>query len=699
MTNLLSKLDYSESVFVAPVYRTQLQAVEVLAPLVVGSVRREFRSALPSGMSYAWMDGRHIVFNHIRVVGSTRETWSAAYTDSSPAGLRGFWVKVEVLVPWGTSSVHYSEVKVLVTPGYWQAVAASDSWDAGAYSIKTLRGAVTGKFSVPVRAVGVVCGLAKAFNQVEQEDARLRIAHGFWVSGDTLAIWNRPEAGDGRSGDMQELSPMPAWTPEAVLRVDATGGSVTYYVNDVPVARGVNALGGETVMLAAAMLNARDEVDAPALQSALNDGSGAMTLHLGQRGGDVEVQARGAARLHLAVSSWNHGSRTVLGALRASGTDRSSSGATALKLSLVSYGYGMQGSTGGGGTALRLVAQGVGYPEGSGFGQASLSLHAYGYSDNISRPPGIDEALLMWARIDVDSLPGRILHVPQGVRASMQASLRRPVTQRQRLTMNARHAGSRLVSITIKERLRVKAPAAGGVLVDAALVEALVGGSRLTALMLVDVDLHEVLSGHAFLDGGVLKDGRLIERISAHAGLSAEQLLTAWLREVIGVAAPSAPFNAPIEVFSVRDTGAESEGSSTYDSYNFNSFANIGGNYFGAGEQGLFALEGEDDAGQPIEVHIDLGQRNFDSDHLKALANAYAQTNAAQPLQLLVTMPDGKTYTYPSRGADPVKRTQRFDLGRGLRAHFFGLEIRNDEGAAFELGGLDFNLTESKRRI
>ena len=114
MTNLLSKLDYSESVFVAPVYRTQLQAVEVLAPLVVGSVRREFRSALPSGMSYAWMDGRHIVFNHIRVVGSTRETWSAAYTDSSPAGLRGFWVKVEVLVPSGTSSVHYSEVKVLV---------------------------------------------------------------------------------------------------------------------------------------------------------------------------------------------------------------------------------------------------------------------------------------------------------------------------------------------------------------------------------------------------------------------------------------------------------------------------------------------------------------------------------------------------------------------------------------------------------
>ena len=712
MTNLLNKTTARQSVWVPPVYRTQLQAVYEEVSTPVGGKRTEYRLSVYDALGLELNSAQYAAngASYSRVIGSNRETYTFVQisktdwsqldprTGKAPVTIwRGWKVEIESVAVQIGQTVRYEQVQVLLTPGYWQTSREADSWAAGAKSRKVVTGPVRGQFTVPVRAVGVVCGLAFAGHAVAGEDVRSKIAHGFWVQGDSLAIWNQPGAGNGRTGDMEELAPMPGWSAAAVLRVDAAGEVVTYYVDGVPVARGVSALAGLPVVLAASLLGGEDVVDQPVLESSVNQGQGAVTLQLQQRGGDTLPEARASVALHLAVSSWNAPSRTVIGALRGRGSQRGSTGNTALRLTLSSYGYGMPGGTGSGTAALHLRGQGMGYPEGSGYGQVRLNVHSYGYSDN--RPPSISNSGWIDAVMSVEVLDGEGVFEQPRILSRMDASLVGGRSLRQRIAVSARHAGSRVQSLTIRERLIGKAQVMGGVLTDAIMLEALVGTARVTALMLVDVALHEVLSGHAVLDAGVLKDGLLIERIAAADGLSVEQLLTAWLLEVIGVAAPAAPLDADMSVFCVRDTGSESEASATYESYAFNSFANIGGNYFGAGEHGLYALEGDSDAGQPIEVHIDLGQRDFGSDHLKLLANAYLSTNAAQPLKLLVTMPDGKTYTYPSRGADPLKRTQRIDLGRGLRAHFYGLEIHNDEGSAFELDGLNFNLTESKRRI
>lgn len=712
MTNQLIKTTRRETVWVPPVYRAQLQAIYEPVVTPVGGKRTEYRLTVYDTSGLALNAGVYAAngASYSRVIGSNRETYTFVQisktdwsqldprTGKAPVTIwRGWKVEIESVAVQTGQTVRYEQVQVLLQPGYWQSTPEPDTWGAGAKSLKVIAGPVRGKFTVPQRALGVVCGLTFAGRAVAGEDVRRQIAHGFWVQGDSLALWHNPAAGDGSMGELEALAPLPLWSAAAVLRVEAAGKQVTYYVDDVAVARGVSALSGVPVVLAASLLGSEDAVDQPVLESAVNAGQGALSLHLRQRAGDVLPDAQGAAILHLAVRSWNAPSRTVIGALRAHGSDRGSVGRTQLRLGLSSYGYGMPGITGSGAVRLQVRGQGMGYPEGSGFGFVKLGVQSYGYSDN--RPPSVTGRGWIESPMTAYVQEGKGIFEKPQLWARMQASLAGGRSLSQRVAVHVRQAGSRVMAVKVKARISSKAQMQAGVLVDAVLVEALVGSSRLTALMLVDVGLREVLTGHAVLDAGALKDGQLIERIAAHAGLSTEQLLTAWLREVIGVAAPSAPLNAPIGVFSVRDTGAASEGSSTYESYNFNSFANIGGNYFGAGEQGLFALEGDNDAGHPIEVHIDLGHRNFDSDHLKALANAYLQTNAAQPLQLSVTMPDGKTYTYPARGADAFKRTQRIDLGRGLRAHFFGLQIRNDDGAAFELDGLDFNLTESKRRI
>ena len=65
-------------------------------------------------------------------------------------------------------------------------------------------------------------------------------------------------------------------------------------------------------------------------------------------------------------------------------------------------------------------------------------------------------------------------------------------------------------------------------------------------------------------------------------------------------------------------TGARGE-PSIYSNFNFNSYARYRGQYFGAGEDGIYLLEGEDDAGHEIHPGIRIGPANFGTDREKRL--------------------------------------------------------------------------------
>jgi hypothetical protein len=58
---------------------------------------------------------------------------------------------------------------------------------------------------------------------------------------------------------------------------------------------------------------------------------------------------------------------------------------------------------------------------------------------------------------------------------------------------------------------------------------------------------------------------------------------------------------------------------SIYSGWNFNSFAQYRGQYFGAGMDGVYLLEGEDDDGEAIHAGIKLGPYNFSTDREKRL--------------------------------------------------------------------------------
>jgi hypothetical protein len=143
------------------------------------------------------------------------------------------------------------------------------------------------------------------------------------------------------------------------------------------------------------------------------------------------------------------------------------------------------------------------------------------------------------------------------------------------------------------------------------------------------------------------------------------------------------------------DSGA----STSYESYDFNSYAIFDGHYLGVKNDGLYLLEGDDDDGTPIRASISLGKQNFDTSLLKRPQYCYVGVSSSGTVFMKVTDASGTEYVYAARRADQQLATQRFDLGKGLRANYFTFELFNGDGADFEFNTVEFQLAELTRRI
>ena len=151
------------------------------------------------------------------------------------------------------------------------------------------------------------------------------------------------------------------------------------------------------------------------------------------------------------------------------------------------------------------------------------------------------------------------------------------------------------------------------------------------------------------------------------------------------------------EVFCMRQSG----GTTQYDSYEFNSFMSISDKCYGANENGLFLLEGADDAGQPIAARFGFGQLDFGSPQIKTASYCYLGAAAGAMSLNIAALLGGQPadYDYPARGHGESMRELRFDLGRGLRSTYLTPTFSNVDGAPFTVDAVRFVINESTRRI
>ncbi|RUR68692.1 hypothetical protein EJP67_16645 [Variovorax guangxiensis] len=157
------------------------------------------------------------------------------------------------------------------------------------------------------------------------------------------------------------------------------------------------------------------------------------------------------------------------------------------------------------------------------------------------------------------------------------------------------------------------------------------------------------------------------------------------------------PLTTPGSGLEVHAVNMAGYGSTSYANYGFNSFARIGDRYYGAKLGGLFLLEGDSDAGAPIQAAICPGQLDFGSSQEKTIAEAFAGVASEGRMVLKVALLDDE-FLYEAESCSKQLRQHRFKLGKGLKANYLTPVLYNQNGEDFEIDSLEFSVATLSRK-
>lgn len=151
-------------------------------------------------------------------------------------------------------------------------------------------------------------------------------------------------------------------------------------------------------------------------------------------------------------------------------------------------------------------------------------------------------------------------------------------------------------------------------------------------------------------------------------------------------------FSIDGEQYTAWVLNTENLATSQYINYPFNSFATspLSGKRYGAAADGLYLLEGDDDAGTPIEAYLRTGLMDLGTGHLKRLPEAYIGYTATGDMvfKAVVVSPNGVKeehwYRLEGRPASGT-REDRPKVGKGLKSVYWQWELHNINGADFEI--------------
>lgn len=143
---------------------------------------------------------------------------------------------------------------------------------------------------------------------------------------------------------------------------------------------------------------------------------------------------------------------------------------------------------------------------------------------------------------------------------------------------------------------------------------------------------------------------------------------------------------------------------SRYTNFPFNSFAKIGGRYYGAAADGLHRLDGEDDDGVAVTARVRMGLSALGTRRLKRIPEAFVGYTASGSLLMHVItvneesgQKEAAIYRILERPASSMRET-RWKLGKGIKAVDFDFIIENADGADFDLSTIEFRPIYLDRR-
>lgn len=138
--------------------------------------------------------------------------------------------------------------------------------------------------------------------------------------------------------------------------------------------------------------------------------------------------------------------------------------------------------------------------------------------------------------------------------------------------------------------------------------------------------------------------------------------------------------------------------SSQYTDYGFNSFFKYNGQDYGVADDGVYLLSGGSDNGTYINSVLDTGTQDFNIARNKYLPKIYLgyQSTARGLVDVIA---DGVKRTYETRSMANSLDVRRVDCGVGVRANYWGVTLRNYQGADFAVDSVRLTPILTLRRM
>jgi hypothetical protein len=242
----------------------------------------------------------------------------------------------------------------------------------------------------------------------------------------------------------------------------------------------------------------------------------------------------------------------------------------------------------------------------------------------------------------------------------------------------------------------------GGFIADdeMALFSPVLGSSSITQ----QIDLVMILTSSGQLTSVLsMTREQALELLSALEQSSSFSLLGGYVMSLLSDAR-----GASLESFSVNNradlydggvvwvVNLDTNASTQYEQYGFNSFFRRGNDYYGVANDGIYKLSGDTDNGEPISALIDFENSNLGSTQAKRMSDVYIAASGSSLILKVVTA--GRVSYYNTRWSGAEMKNQRAHLGKGLQSVYWQAGLSNQDGADFEVSGLEFLPIVTQRR-
>lgn len=178
--------------------------------------------------------------------------------------------------------------------------------------------------------------------------------------------------------------------------------------------------------------------------------------------------------------------------------------------------------------------------------------------------------------------------------------------------------------------------------------------------------------------------------------LSISQIINGLINEGISF---SVALTLDGETYLAWVMNTETYGVTNYENFRFNSMCGFNGAYYATDGTKIYRLDGQTDDGTAIDAEISLGASDFGSAFLKRMERAYLGLRADGQMVLKVITDEKVEDWYALESVPSALGESHVKIGKGLKARYWRLALRNKGGSDFTLDSLRLLPLKLSRRV